>query len=622
MSEDYKKRTKEEEEKELKEARIRADEKIIIEKRRKEEEKRKNKITNYNEKEREKNKKKYIVKIFYKIPKFAGENEYSYSGEKTKNKLIRINVNDKVQYFNETHPNHLKKGIIRKWEYTNEPNVKFEVIFNDPPFIYEKNNKTGQLYKTKKKIKIIENVPFKKLKKLEGLVDFEIEITKTNILNNSFNLRNALKKEIENKKNMIVKFYEMIIFLKKIKLIHNPEYSLENTNITPKKREEYGNIQFENDQTIKDAFEKIKIKKEFIYEQFIKLNKRLLPKKNIKEVIKAMEELPFLLSIKQFNILFNKDKTDFLKTLENQNIKKNKTMKENAYKLFNDILKSFLKNTNGKYNLTKKDFFINNDIDYYKFINGVMKKESEINDMKFITYEEKFENEIKKFVKGKFVKNDEFYPEKVKIKYTNETTIDKKEFYNNPDKLVEPTDDKVFTINQYNFIPLTQPNDYIEKDGKKIEEKKKIFIIEKIAGDDPGIIKIKLNIDLDVKNLLTNDELINEDKSDSALRMIGDFFGNIGNNLNCDVSRRNFNENLEKVGKLFKGAIASKPEVNKVAHTDNPEVNKIKRISSIQKFTPEISVISSSFEKIKKGGKSLKKNIKSSRNRTLKKRRR
>ena len=622
MSEDYKKRTKEEEEKELKEARIRADEKIIIEKRRKEEEKRKNKITNYNEKEREKNKKKYILKIFYKIPKFAGENEYSYSGEKTKNKLIRINVNDKVQYFNETHPNHLKKGIIRKWEYTNEPNVKFEVIFNDPPFIYEKNNKTGQLYKTKKKIKIIENVPFKKLKKLEGLVDFEIEITKTNILNNSFNLRNALKKEIENKKNMIVKFYEMIIFLKKIKLIHNPEYSLENTNITPKKRDEYGNIQNENDQTIKDAFEKIKIKKEFIYEQFIKLNKILLPKKNIKEVIKAMELPPFLLSIKQFNILFNKDKTDFLKTLENQNIKKNKTMKENAYKLFNDILKSFLKNTNGKYNLTKKDFFINNDIDYYKFINGVMKKESEINDMKFITYEEKFENEIKKFVKGKFVKNDEFYPEKVKIKYTNETTIDKKEFYNNPDKLVEPTDDKVFTINQYNFIPLTQPNDYIEKDGKKIEEKKKIFIIEKIAGDDPGIIKIKLNIDLDVKNLLTNDELINEDKSDSALRMIGDFFGNIGNNLNCDVSRRNFNENLEKVGKLFKGAIAPNPEVNKVAQTDNPEVNEIKKISSIQKFTPEISVISGSFEKIKKGGKSLKKNIKSSRNRTLKKRRR
>ena len=127
---------------------------------------------------------------------------------------------------------------------------------------------------------------------------------------------------------------------------------------------------------------------------------------------------------------------------------------------------------------------------------------------------------------------------------------------------------------------------------------------------------------MDVKNLLTNDELINEDKSDSALRMIGDFFGNIGNNLNCDVSRRNFNENLEKVGKLFKGAIAPKPGVNKVAQTDNPEVNEIKRISSIQKFTPEISVISGSFEKIKKGGKSLKKNIKSSRNRTMKKRRR
>ena len=206
MNEDYKKkRTKEEEEKELKEARIRADEKLIIGKRKEEEKKRKNKRINYREKEIEKNRKKYIVKIFYTIPKFAGDKEYEYSGEKTKNKLTRIFVNDKIQYFNEKHPNHLKKGIVRKWDYTYEPNVKFEIIFNDPPFIYEKNDKTGQLYKTKKKIKIIQNVPFKRLKKLEGLTDFNIEVKNTRILEQKYNLREGLKSEIRNKKNLIVK---------------------------------------------------------------------------------------------------------------------------------------------------------------------------------------------------------------------------------------------------------------------------------------------------------------------------------------------------------------------------------------------------------------------------------
>jgi hypothetical protein len=186
--------------------------------------------------------------------------------------------------------------------------------------------------------------------------------------------------------------------------------------------------------------------------------------------------------------------------------------------------------------------------------------------------------------------------------------------------LVEPTDDKVFTINKYDIIDtLTQENDYTEK-GKNTEkkEKKKIFIIEKIAErNEYGIIKIKLNIDLDIKDLLTTNELINENKGDSALRMIGDFFGNIGNNLNCDVSRRNFYQNLDKLKTSFKDSVAP-PELLKDDDEKN-EDDKIKRITSIQRLTPEISVVSGSFEKIKKGGKkSLKKNIKSSRNRTLK----
>ena len=151
-------------------------------------------------------------------------------------------------------------------------------------------------------------------------------------------------------------------------------------------------------------------------------------------------------------------------------------------------------------------------------------------------------------------------------------------------------------------------------------KKEKIFTIERVAGDEPGIIRVTLNIDLDIKDLLTTDELINESKGDSALRMIGDFFGNIGNNLNCDVSKKNFNENLNKIAKTFKKNVVP-PELPNDESEESEEPEKIKRITSIQKISPEISIISSSFENMKKqkaGNRTLKKNIKSSKNRTMK----
>lgn len=586
----------------------------LIEKRKEFEIKKKKTREGEADKQRKKNKNIYNVKILYKIPKFADENKYEYSGEKTKNKYLQIFVNDKIQYFNEKHPNHLKKGIVRTWEATSEPNVKFEIIFNDPPFIYEKNNKTGQLYKTKKKIKIMENVPFKKLKLLEDLKGFNIEIKKTNVLKDKFNLRETLEGEIKNKKNFIVKFYEIIIFFKNIKLKSNPKNSLENNykKFSTKELDENYKIHEENKKVVEEKLKELRDSNINLFYQI----RKITPNKK--------EDFPNELLIKEiiyFNVLFNRYKKNFIETLQNQNNSMNKEIKNKAFELFDKILKSFGKipGSKSKDNLNKKDFFINNDIDYYKFIMGVMKKKNEIEEIEFISYEKQFENEIKELVKKKFIKNSQFYPKEVKIKYTNQTTIDKKEFYNNPNKLVEPTDDKVFTIRKYNFEKLTQSNDYTEKDGKKIK-KEKIFIIERVADDEPGIISITLNIDLDIKDLLTTEELMNESKGDSALRMIGDFFGNIGNNLNCDVSKKNFNENLNKIAKTFKKNVVP-PELPNDESKKPEEPEKIKRITSIQKISPEISIISSSFENMKKqkaGNRTLKKNIKSSRNRTMK----
>ncbi len=557
-----------------------------------------------------KNKRTYNLKILYTIPKFAGDEVFVYYGRQKKRSHIL--VNDKVQYFNEKHPNHLKKGIIRTWKYdSSEPNVRFEVIFNDPPFIYEKNSKTKQLYKTNKKIKIIENVQFKNLRKIEGSGDLQIEVPGTSgFSRNSFNLRNNLEEADKdgNKKNNILKFYEILIFLKNIKLKENKKENKE-----------------ENVKIILEALVKIHSEKKYIYNFFLEMHDK--PKQFYKpttyNLTKKIFKQEFINRIEKFVILFNKDKTPFLEEL-----KKPVELKKPEFKIPFDFFDAILinfgekttnkkdeKNSNPIYKLDKKDFFINNYIDYYKFIQGVMKKESEINNMEFTTYDDKFNNAIKNFIKKKFIKNDIFHPQEVKIKYTNKTTADKTILYNTPNKLVEPTNDKVFTINKYSFIDtLTQHNDYIEKDDNK-KEKEKIFIIEKIADVTPGIIKIKLVIDLNIKDFLTTSELINEDKGSSVMRMFGDIVSNIGNNLNCDVSRRNFDKNLDIIKEQFKDNV-KKPEIP-IIEEDKPEMNKSKNIVSIQKLSPTVSRITSSFQKA--GNKSLK-NIKIKKNTTLKNR--
>ena len=544
------------------------------------------------------NNKTYNIKILYKIPKISGEKEYEYVGEKSKNNLQLILINDKVQYFNENHPNHLKRGIVRKFKYNSNnisPAVNFEIIFNDPPFLYEKNNKTGQMYKTTKKIKVIEQVSFKNLKKIEsGTNKITIEVSKFNYETKNFNLRDAFEKAIYNKKNMIVKFYQIIIFLM------NFDFNNKDINNKDINNKDIADVE----KIINDSIDKSTLTKKFIFEQL-----KYIYEDKFKDQIMMSD-------IFNFNLLFKKNKEEFLEILENQT-DKNKEIKLNSFELFDKIIKSFGRTPGKKdvYNLSRKDFFINNDLDVYRFIKGVFKKKSEINKSTFISYEKKFENEIRQKISETFIKYDTFYPQEVKIKYTNNTTLDKKEFYNNPNKLVKPTDDKVFTINKYDFIKITQPNDFTKETNETKETKEKIFIIDRMATDEnPGIIKIKLNIDLDMKDLLTTDELINESKGDTTLRMIGDFFGNIGNKLNCDESRRNLYKNMDDIKKKFKKTIIPPQLPNK--DTGVPTEEQITRKTSIQKITPSLSIITN----IKGGNKSLKKNIKSSRNRTMKNR--
>ena len=216
----------------------------------------------------------------------------------------------------------------------------------------------------------MENVPFKKLKLLEDLKGFNIEIKKTNVLKDKFNLRETLEGEIKNKKNFIVKFYEIIIFFKNIKLKSNPKNSLENNykKFSNKELDENGEIHEENKKVVEEKLKELRDSNVNLFYQI----RKITPNKK--------EDFPNELIIKEiiyFNFLFNRDKNDFIETLQNQNNSMNKEIKNKAFELFDKILKSFGKIPGSKVskdNLNKKDFFINNDIDYYKFITGVMKK--------------------------------------------------------------------------------------------------------------------------------------------------------------------------------------------------------------------------------------------------------
>ena len=81
--------------------------------------------------------------------------------------------------------------------------AEFEIIFNDPPFLYEKDSKTGIRYKTNKKIKIIENVKFEHLKKIESSKNslFINQAVKHAGIKDKYNLREFTKDNLINFRN-------------------------------------------------------------------------------------------------------------------------------------------------------------------------------------------------------------------------------------------------------------------------------------------------------------------------------------------------------------------------------------------------------------------------------------
>ena len=600
-----------------KEAEIRAYEKLSLEKILREQ--REKKIKEKEEKDKDNETKSYKLEILYTIEKFSNpKKKYTYQGNK-KNTYSIIEVGDEVIYNNPKHPNHLKEGIVRK--FNKQGGLNFEVIFNDPPFLWEKNPKTEETFKTQNKIKIIQNVKFKNLRKKFNLKNIKIELPKTfsnDYKKLKFNKREIFNKPILGKKmkdaklNNILLFYKTLLFLNDLKLEYNEneqgpplwdgtndqiekKLNLGNNNDTENKNDNDTENKNDNDEIIKNNLKKI-------MDSNPEVNKKKLKLK---------------LSINKFYYLFNKGKNEY-------EIKKNfdlllrddkdtDAIVEQAFAFFDRILL--------QYNLTRDDFQLNNKEKIYIFYRNIINEKEKINQQTFFKYQDLIENKIKETIEKEFINGSVFYPEEVKVKYTNYTSLENQaDFFNNPDKLVKPTDEKIFTIagfSENSIKKIENNNDFeINKDGKE-EKVEKIFRIKKIASElSPGIIEVLLNIKLNMKDLKTKEELSSETTTSSAFRMVGDFLSNLRNKLDCEENKEEFYKNLKELGKKFDKAV-SVPKINTDEEEKEETYKKIK-IPIITQINPKLKKITQYIGGNKKKSIKIYKKHKGGRKKSLK----
>ena len=555
----------------------------------------------------------FKLNIFYKIPEFAGSNGgpnkdgyYNYIELKEVGDYQFINVGDKIQYNNLKHPNHLKKGIVRKYNRRAE----FEIIFNDPPFLYEKDSKTGTRYKTNKKIKIIENVKFEHLKKNESNKSslFINQAVKHAGIKDKFNLRDFFETPIkdisEEYSNETILLYRTLLFL----------FSIEITN----------NEKNEDVESIKKSISELKKNGEnttdtLIYEQiYDRLQKIHKGKKDILN-------LDILDFIKTFNIW---DKSKFTEQLEKEEKfnkeggERQKAPKDdgdailaNAYSFFEKLLEIFKKKTGRGFIPYKvKDLGIFNRKQYYTFLQNLKGKKSEIMAKKFLTYQDVLEKKIKEKVKRIFLKGKRIYPIEVKYKYAGND----EDYYQDINKLVKPSENVKFIISEEPEMKkdLIQDNDFKKNEDGNTEKIKKNFIIKKIPDTgSEGAIDIFINLKLESETIIKEDdeidETITQPSSVSLFKIAANMVKNIQKNLDCGNAKKEFKKDADDIYDIFKNKLGShefkEPYVGK---TNSPASEHGKKtIATIIPISKNVSFIK---RQVVKGGKR--------RNRTLKKR--
>ena len=555
----------------------------------------------------------FKLNIFYKIPEFTGSNGgpnkdgyYSYVERKEVGDYQFINVGDKIQYNNLKHPNHLKNGIVRKYNRRAE----FEIIFNDPPFLYEKDSKTGTRYKTNKKIKIIENVKFEHLKKNESNKSslFINQAVKHAGIKDKFNLRDFFETPIkdisEEYSNETILLYRTLLFL----------FSIEITN----------NEKDKDVESIEKSISELKKKGEnttdrLIYEQ---IHDRLQKVSGKKEIL----NLDILDFIKTFHI-WNKSKfTEQLEKEEKFNKEGGERQKvlgddgdailANAYSFFEKLLDIFKKKTGRGFIPYKvKDLGIFNRKQYYTFLQNLKVKKSEIIAKKFLTYQDVLEKKIKEKVKRIFLKGKRIYPTEVKYKYAGND----EDSYQDINKLVKPSENVKFIISEEPEMKkdLIQDNDFKKNEDGTIEKIKKNFIIKKIPDTgSEGAIDIFINLKLESETIIDDDDEVEESmkqpSSVSLFKIAANMVKNIQKNLDCNNAKKEFKKDADDIYDIFKNKLGSHEFKEPYVGTINSPVVKEHSKKTIATMIPINKNVSFIKRQVVKGGKR--------RNRTLKKR--
>ena len=226
-------------------------------------------------------------------------------------------------------------------------------------------------------------------------------------------------------------------------------------------------------------------------------------------------------------------------------------LKNNAMEYFNNLFKSILPETG---NLGKLESFnINNDLDKIKFIKNIQSKKDDIEKKDIMTNQKRIEFLLEKRISEIFHIRKQIFPEVVKFKYSGKSNEEENTLITDPEKLVAPSESKIFKLNQSPVpIKVTQENDYtLDENGKKKLEEK-IFKITKTATDSsPGEIEVFLKFSMDVETEKTPEEILEESKKSPTIRLLQSFVSNIKNKLNCTKSKLDFYENLNQIGKMI-----------------------------------------------------------------------
>tara|TARA_B100000795_G_C22806835_1_gene445642 strand:+ start:17657 stop:19708 length:2052 start_codon:yes stop_codon:yes gene_type:complete len=174
------------------------------------------------------------------------------------------------------------------------------------------------------------------------------------------------------------------------------------------------------------------------------------------------------------------------------------------------------------------------------------------------TYKNYIIDELKKIVRKHFIKGKEFKPIKVFLKYANPELVkldiiekqseekrqDKKIIsYTDMNKLVTPTDDKIFI--------LSSITPFFDKNYNKLLYDADDFFNDNIKIDlETKIIEVTIDIGLTVMDKKSKETIFKDDINDkNFIHSVKEFVTNFGDNLNCQISKENIKKDIIDIKK-------------------------------------------------------------------------